>query len=222
VELFTSEGCSSCPPADDLLRQIDGTLTDRGTLLVGLSEHVTYWDHDGWKDPFGSNLATERQSDYARRFHLESVYTPQMVVNGESQFAGADRRSLEEALEKAETVQAVTLTIVAEKTEENTVQAQVSIAGTLPSHGATLFAVVAEDETTRHVLRGENAGRTLAHASVARSFVKIGNVRAPGASSIELTLLGELEGSPGGRRHLVVWLQEPDTGRVLSVNSKAF
>jgi hypothetical protein len=98
VELFTSEGCSSCPPADDLLRRIDGSTTDQGLLIVGISEHVTYWDHDGWKDPYGSETMTERQNDYGRRFNLESVYTPQMVVNGEAEFVGSDGRSLVKAV----------------------------------------------------------------------------------------------------------------------------
>jgi hypothetical protein len=101
VELFTSEGCSSCPPADDLLRQVDGTRTAQGALIVGVSEHVTYWDHDGWKDPFGSDAITARQEDYRREFALDSVYTPQMVVDGESQFVGSDARSLVKAAEKA-------------------------------------------------------------------------------------------------------------------------
>jgi len=222
VELFTSEGCSSSPPADDLLRRIAGKQTDHGTLLVGLSEHVTYWDHDGWKDPFGSDIATERQSDYARRFQLESVYTPQMVVNGESQFVGVDASALVQAVQKAETEQAAMLTIATAKSDGNNVDAQVSIAGTLPAQGADMFAVVAEDETTQHVLRGENAGRTLAHASVARTFVKIGRVRTQGINSIELKLPKELPASPGGGRHLVVWLQEPDAGHVLGVDSRAF
>src|ERR1700679_865059 len=83
LELFTSEGCSSCPPADDLLRKIDGKRTNEGALLVGVSEHVNYWDHGGWKDPFDSSTITDRQNDYGQRFHIDSVYTPQIVVNGE-------------------------------------------------------------------------------------------------------------------------------------------
>ena len=98
VELFTSEGCSSCPPADDLLRQMNGRISHEGQLVIGLSEHVSYWDSLGWKDPYSSDIYTERQDEYSARFGLSGVYTPQMVVNGRKQLVGGDRRALEAAL----------------------------------------------------------------------------------------------------------------------------
>src|SRR5580704_5019708 len=91
IELFTSEGCSDCPPADELLRQVSGRQTEDGQLIVGISEHVTYWNNLGWRDPFSADQYTERQNAYRTRFGLESVYTPQMVVNGREQFVGSDR-----------------------------------------------------------------------------------------------------------------------------------
>src|ERR1700722_14677783 len=100
VELFTSEGCSSCPPADALLRQVNGTQTSEGQLIVGISEHVTYWNSLGWSDPFSSSTYTDRQNAYGARFGLDSVYTPQMVVNGTEQFVGSDRSSLANAIRK--------------------------------------------------------------------------------------------------------------------------
>jgi hypothetical protein len=90
VELFTSEGCSSCPPADSLLEQMVGKHAPSGQLVITLSEHVTYWNHDGWVDPFSQELFTERQNAYARRFHLDSPYTPQMVIDGNRQVVGND------------------------------------------------------------------------------------------------------------------------------------
>jgi hypothetical protein len=87
VELFTSEGCADYPPADALLRQIEGKQTESGQLIVGISEHVTYWNQLGWSDPFSSDTYTERQTAYGQRIHLDSVYTPQMVINGEEQTA---------------------------------------------------------------------------------------------------------------------------------------
>jgi hypothetical protein len=89
LELFTSEGCSSCPPADDLLRQLNGRAF-AGVQIVGLSEHVTYWNHDGWADPFSQEMFTARQAGYADRFRLDSSYTPQLVINGAQQMVGSD------------------------------------------------------------------------------------------------------------------------------------
>jgi len=94
IELFTSEGCSSCPPADALLRQVNGSRTAGDQLVVGISEHVTYWNGLGWSDPFSSPAYTERQNAYSERFHLEGVYTPQMVINGAEQIVGSDRAAL--------------------------------------------------------------------------------------------------------------------------------
>jgi len=91
VELFTSEGCSSCPPADALLRAIDGKRTEAGQLVVGISEHVTYWNRLGWADPFSSDVYTARQDGYRSHFRLDSAYTPQVVVNGEREVLGSDR-----------------------------------------------------------------------------------------------------------------------------------
>jgi hypothetical protein len=218
VELFTSEGCSDCPPADQLLRQIDGK-TAAGTLMIGVSEHVTYWDRLGWKDAFSAEAMTQRQSGYGNRFALESVYTPQMVVNGEAQFVGGNGKALQEAVAKAKPVDVAALTIGGVKLVDDALEATVTLTGALPSRGVELFAVVAEDETTQHVLTGENKGRTLAHASVARTLVQVGKLRAAGDATVKLKLPPADEGT---RRHLVVWAQEPGLGRVVGVGAQTF
>src|SRR5580704_4832820 len=100
VELFTSEGCSDCPPADALLAKLDATQPISGAQAIVLSEHVTYWNHQGWSDPFSLDAMTERQEDYVRRFGLDSSYTPQMVVDGTEQFVGSNTRALVAAIEK--------------------------------------------------------------------------------------------------------------------------
>src|SRR5438034_10624758 len=101
VELFTSEGCSDCPPADTVLGQLIRTQPIGGAEIVGLGEHVDYWDRLGWKDRFSSAALTGRQQLYQTRFGTESIYTPQMVVDGRAEFVGSDAPAARKAIEKA-------------------------------------------------------------------------------------------------------------------------
>ncbi len=111
VELFTSEGCSSCPPADALLRQLDAKGTESGQLVVGISEHVTYWNRLGWADPFSAETYTARQEAYRGRFGIDSAYTPQMVVNGSREVLGSDRAAVLRAVRETDRPRSVRVRI---------------------------------------------------------------------------------------------------------------
>src|SRR6202040_1868228 len=113
VELFTSEGCSDCPPADALLQQLDRAQPVAGEQLIVLSEHVDYWNHIGWTDPYSSRFFSDRQSAYSERFGLSSVYTPEMVVDGTTEFVGNSGGLAKQAIEKARELDKIPIRISA-------------------------------------------------------------------------------------------------------------
>jgi hypothetical protein len=217
VELFTSEGCSSCPPADALLQKLDRQPV-AGEEMIVLSEHVDYWNHIGWKDPYSSRFYSDRQSTYARRLGLSDVYTPQMIVDGTSQFVGSDEELADKAFAKelAKPKIAVTLSSVSVGAT-NVLQAHLET-GALPEsfglRAADVYVAVALNRAESHVSHGENAGRTLAHTAVVRSIVKVGTLRQGQtlAQNIQLKL------DPGTDTHnlrLIAFVQEPGQGRVI-------
>lgn len=219
VELFTSEGCSSCPPADALLKQVNGTQTSGGQLVVGISEHVTYWNQLGWSDPFSSSVYTERQNAYSERFHLEGVYTPQMVINGAEQIVGSDRAGLLRAVQKEDEERPrISLRIVSLSVAGSTLTVNFSTSGDLPAQGADLIAVLADDSDRSSVLHGENSGRTLAHVSVARSISRVARVQAAGERTVQIQIPSSFQASQG--HHLILFAQAPGNGRVLGTDTK--
>jgi hypothetical protein len=220
VELFTSEGCSSCPPADALLKQVNGSQTSGGQLIVGISEHVTYWNSLGWSDPFSSPVYTERQNAYSERFHLEGVYTPQMVINGAEQIVGSDQAALLHAVEKEDAESSrMALHIVSLSVAQNTLTVNFSTSGDLPAHGADLVAVLADDSDRSSVLRGENSGRLLAHVAVARSITRVARIQAAGERTVQIPIPASFQNTQG--HHLILFAQTPGNGRVLSTDTKA-
>jgi hypothetical protein len=196
VELFTSEGCSDCPPADHMLEQLD-------PRVVVLSEHVDYWDHQGWKDPYSSHENTLRQEEYAQRFHTDGPYTPQMVVDGVSQFVGSDaKRAVAEISSATQRVKALV------QVERTSAGVQVNVDGSPNSAG--VFLALAQDSGTSQVSAGENKGRQLHHVAMARSLRKIGSVKRGGAFSLMVPLTASaLE------QRVIVFVQEGSTGPVL-------
>jgi hypothetical protein len=161
VELFTSQGCSSCPPADALL----GELARRDDVIA-LGFHISYWDGLAWKDPFSSQSSTDRQRAYAQLFDLGQVYTPQMVVDGAREMVGSDRAKVEAALHDARPEAIAPVTFVADRRS-------VTI-GAGDGRGSVLLVRFAQERTTR-VAGGENARRTLQDANAVESLVSLGS-----------------------------------------------
>lgn len=165
VELFTSQGCNSCPPADALLAE----LAARPDILA-LSFHVDYWDYIGWKDPFASAQHSERQRDYVSKLGLRYVYTPQIVVDGRHDVVGSKRRAVLRAIETAVAAKpAVAVTL----TDAEGGQALLS-EGEAPDAGATVWLVTFDDGHDTPVVRGENRGKVLHNANVVRELVALG------------------------------------------------
>lgn len=179
VELFTSEGCSSCPPADALLAKMEATQPFEGVQIIAIEEHVDYWDQQGWVDPFSSNEWTVRQQVYASVFRRDGPYTPQMVVNGRSGFVGS---RADEAIKAVQTSGAIPLAPVTMAAtaggNRNEPHFAVSV-GKLPplsaGDSAEVWFAITESGLASQVSGGENAGRNLSHASVLRSMRRVGN-----------------------------------------------
>jgi len=213
VELFTSEGCSDCPPADALLRQIDLKQTRAGQLIVGISEHVTYWNNLGWKDPFSAPEFTERQEVYASRMSPEGPYTPQMVVNGREQFVGSDVGALQRALGDEARRPHLNLSILSTTPSSSGLDVTFSIEGEM-SRPLDIIAVVTDDTDQSKVLRGENGGRLLQHVSVARSLARVATVSSAGQMSVHIAFPDGFHLDGGSGHHLILFAQEKHQGGI--------
>jgi hypothetical protein len=217
IELFTSEGCSSCPPADAWLKQIDQSQPIPGALAIVLSEHVDYWNHDGWKDPYSSTFFTDRQSAYVRALGGSSPYTPQMILNGATELQLSNRAQVAQALKKAANTQQLPVTISALSVagdSQPVLHAHIEADGAASKRNADVYAVVALDHAESEVLHGENGGRHLAHAAVALDLVRIGKLEKgkPFSQDFQTRLKAGLD--PKNLR-LIVFVQESGPGEVL-------
>src|SRR5688572_18133383 len=166
VELFTSQGCSSCPPADELLRRIARDPALRGRVIP-LSYHVDYWNHLGWRDPFSSREWSLRQGEYVRAMKLGSAYTPQVVINGARQLVGSSTAQVYRAIEDESRRAAEGSVSVHIDGSDVVVRASAPHAG---AEGAELIVVTFENGATTKVLRGENSGRTIANDAIVRAL----------------------------------------------------
>jgi hypothetical protein len=189
VELFTAEGCSDCPPADTLLETLSATQPIAGAEIIALGEHVDYWDRLGWKDRFSSAALTARQQGYQTRFNTDSIYTPQMVVDGRAQFVGSDAAAARTAIRRtlAGAHGVVSVTTDGRSGQSRAPQLSLSVTvSDLPriarGDRAEILIAVTERGLLTDVKRGENHGKVLKHAPVVRYLTTIGTIAADATS----------------------------------------
>jgi hypothetical protein len=221
VELFTSEGCSSCPPADKFLQEMDAQQPVAGAELIVLSEHVDYWNHDGWKDPFSSHSITERQNDYGAHFKIDSVYTPQMIVDGDAQFVGNSAATARASFERAAAVSKVPVRLSSITIDGDTLRAHLSVAALQSEkrERADVFVALALRHAESQVLKGENEGRRLSHVGVVRTITRVGSVGSKQASEFNIELKLDPSDDPGNLK-LVAFAQQPGPGKILGATAE--
>jgi hypothetical protein len=222
VELFTSEGCSSCPPADTLLQKLVAEQPIPGATVIALGQHVDYWDRLGWADPFSAPAFTQRQAEYRQRFAAKQIYTPQMVVDGRDQFVGSDAGAARKAIAKAARTPKAKVDVSVEI--PGAIEVTVRVAGLRQAglrQPASLVLAITEDGLSSNVRQGENSGRHLSHAAVVRAM---GAARAiePTADTVDVKLPVQLEASwSRDHVHVVAFVQERESGRVLGAGTAA-
>lgn len=200
VELYTSQGCSSCPPADRILHE----LADRDDVIA-LALHVDYWDYIGWKDPFGNPVHAERQRAYARAGQRRTIYTPEMIVNGETDIVGAKPMKLSEAIAAhAQMAPKATLTLTRDGDDlQIAAQALTDLGGPVTVHMLRYVP-----RATTEIKRGENRGRTLEYANIVENWTVLGEW--DGKSPLQMSAA-----TSGDKPHVVI-LQSAGTGPILA------
>lgn len=212
VELFTSEGCSSCPPADALLAKLDHGQPIDGAEIIVLGEHVDYWDNLGWHDRFSSHQYTDRQSLYCGRLRVEGPYTPQMIVDGTDQFVGNDAAHAVRAIQHAAQDPKVKLILSQPVVDGRKISASVS-ASAVQTKG-DLYAALVDPTDSTEVRGGENGGRRLQHVGVVRSLQRVGSLKDLGAKPVSFSLTAPGDAKPGEMR-VVVFAQQSGQGAVV-------
>jgi hypothetical protein len=185
VELFTSEGCSSCPPADVLLQKLQARQPVSAAEIIPLEEHVDYWNHDGWTDPYSSAEWTERQQVYSA-LDKKDPYTPELVVDGRSQLIGNNPKEAVIAIEEAANSAKTEILLTQTGAEAKAARFNVSVGklAVVPAgDAAEVWLAITEDGLHSTVSKGENAGHELTHTATLRALHKIGVADANGAAS---------------------------------------
>ena len=219
VELFTSEGCSSCPPADALLAKFLREQPMADVEIIPLSLHVDYWDHQGWKDPFASKVFTSRQEAYSKIFGADRLYTPQVVVDGREELNGSDEAGLRRVVQAAAARPHLALRVDARARGSSVRLALDLPAAPADAEPIDVLVALTEDDLSSIVRRGENGGRTLSHVAVVRKLEALGSLEretfvADGQMSLDRTW------KPAKMR-AVAWLQGRRTRHVYGAASSA-
>jgi hypothetical protein len=224
VELFTSEGCSSCPPADALLKELSEQQKVKGVQIVALEEHVDYWNHLGWRDPYSAAEFSQRQTDYGRVFGSDGVYTPQMVVDGQSEFVGSRSLAAREAIEKAANQPKAEIVLAPSadaSAGKPTFEVRVkNMNGIVPRGETELWIALTETGLQTDVKAGENSGETLKHAAVVRSLRKIETVHDLVGYQRQI----QTEVEPGWKKEnvaVVVFLAEKNSHKIIGTVAAA-
>jgi hypothetical protein len=212
VELFTSEGCSSCPPADQLVARIQQEDKDQPVYILAF--HVDYWDRLGWKDAFSDARYTQRQNRYASWLNLQSVYTPQIVVNGRKEFVGSQENTLRSAINNGlEQTPAAQMTISDVRLEQGKIHWHFDVKNAAAN--SSLIVALVQRSATTDVKAGENNGRTLSHVQIVRNFSSTAiGTGAGGNGSLQLP-----QGLATGDEELIAFVQYDDNGQIVAAVS---
>ncbi len=208
IELFTSEGCSSCPPADVLVAKIKEEYKNKPVYI--LAYHVDYWDRLGWKDAFSDAAYSKRQYKYANWFNKNGVYTPQIVVNGNAEFVGSNAARLRSELVKSSSVTDADINMVVSKQGNDKVSISYKLSD-VDKANAVNFALVEENAVT-DVKRGENSNRMLHHVNIVRELKTLDGSQN---GSVVFKLPTDLSQN----YHIVAFLQNNKTGKITSAIS---
>ncbi|HEY4109148.1 DUF1223 domain-containing protein [Puia sp.] len=216
VELFTSEGCSSCPPADALVAAVQKA--DKDLPVYILSFHVDYWDRLGWKDAFSDAAYSDRQKDYARWLHLSSIYTPQVIVNGQTEFVGSDAGALYKAIDNGLAgTPAGKLSLEGVKLSGGRLSWQAHGEANGGGNGLRIIVAAVEHDATTKVMAGENHGKTLSHVQIVRSY-KVASLNAKGDASGQLAWPEGITASGG---ELIAFIQDTGNGKIVAATRSA-
>lgn len=217
MELFTSEGCSSCPPVDTWVERLDAAQPVAGAQIIVLSEHVDYWDHEGWKDPFSSAAITDRQKGYVHNLGLSDVYTPQIILDGNAELKPSDPQQVNQSLAAAAGKPMIPLRIESARVGAGSpavLTGRIEADGSGQKKNADVFVAVALDKTLTDVLAGENDGRKLENIAVVKEIVKVGKLEKGRSYDQPFSIRLWPHADPSNLR-VVVFVQESGPGRVL-------